>query len=92
MREADVITHEADVITRDSDAATRDCDDVKGSSPPADIPNSLPRELVQELLQGALQKMLKVRQNKVKRELTSSPKYTERSPTSPEQLSPVRGG
>ena len=45
-----------------------------------------------EMLRAAVQKMLKIRQNKVQRELSSSPKYTERSPTSPEQGSPVRGG
>ena len=51
----------------------------------------LPNELVKEMLKAALQKMLKVRQNKHQKELNLSPKFMERSPTSPEQLSPTRG-
>ena len=62
------------------------------SSEPVDGVEGLPEELVHEMLRAAVQKMLKIRQTKVQRELSSSPKYTERSPTSPEQLSPIRGG
>lgn len=61
------------------------------STDPREEAEQLPEELVHEMLRAAVQKMLKIRQNKVQRELSSSPKYTERSPTSPEQGSPVRG-
>ncbi|KAL5250424.1 hypothetical protein ACHWQZ_G016225 [Mnemiopsis leidyi] len=83
-----------DAVTRSLDSSTpRDI-----SSEPRDVtaePRSeaehLPEKLVHEMLRAAVQKMLRIRQNKVQRELSSSPKYTERSPSSPEQLSPVRG-
>ena len=84
----DAVTRSRDTSTpRDVSTEPRDV-----TAEPRDETEQLPEELVHEMLRAAVQKMLKIRQNKIQRELSSSPKYTERSPSSPEQLSPVRGG
>ena len=75
-------SHHDDVITSP---------DIVATTAPRANAEGLSQELTDELLKVALQKMLRVRHTKTQRELTLSPKYTERSPTSPEQLSP-RGG